>query len=246
MDSSIAGRVRRPAPAAGSTAATPRRRVRGRSPGKRLAILAAARDLFLDKGFAGTSMDDVAARSGVSKQTVYAHFADKQRLFTELIRADVGQSDEPDHPMAATMGDTDDVARDLREYARWHLSVVLQPHRLRLRRTLIGEAERFPELARAWYENGPERSARIFAAWFRALDRRGVLAVPDPDLAAQHFNWLIVSIPVNKAMAGLLDGPLPTPELHRIADEGVRVFLAAYGVPQDHQTGATPACRPGA
>ena len=70
----------------------------------------------------------------------------------------------------------------------------------------------------------------MFATWFVTLDQRRLLRVHDPMLAAQHFNWLILSVPVNAAMSAPLDGPVFTPhELNHYADEGVRVFLAAYG-----------------
>ena len=204
----------------------------GRSARKRAAILDAARDLFLQRGYGGTSMDDVAARAGVSKQTVYKNFADKQRLFTEVITSDVGQVDDSTQAQMAAMPDTDDVPGDLRVFARWHLTHVMQPSRLRLRRMLIGEADRFPELAQTWYASGPEQSCAEFARWFTTWGRRGLLRVPDPLLAAQHFNWLVLSIPLNKAMAYPVDEPLFTEaELHHYADEAVRVFLAAYGVP---------------
>lgn len=204
---------------------------RGRSARKRKAILDAARDLFLHKGYAGTSMDDVAARAAVSKQTVYKNFADKQRLFTEVITDDVGKVDEVTEARIAAMPDSGDIAADLQAYARRHLADVMQPARLRLRRTLIGEAERFPELARTWYASGPERSVAQFARWFAAWDRRGLLRAPDPVLAAQYFNWLVLSIPLNKAMAYATDEPLFTAaELDAYADEAVRIFLAAYAV----------------
>ena len=202
----------------------------GRSARKRRAILDAARTLFLRNGYAGTSMDDVAALAAVSKQTVYKNFADKQRLFTEFIAGDIGHVEGSTHRLIETMPDTKDVERDLREFARQHLADVMQPHLLRMRRVLIGEADRFPDLAQTWYANGPERSCAIFASWFTALDQRGVLRVDDPMLAAQHFNWLILSIPLNKAMASPVDEPLFTKaELDHFADEAVRVFLAAYG-----------------
>ena len=73
------------------------------------------------------------------------------------------------------------------------------------------------------------QSCAVFATWFSALDGRGLLRVPDPMPASQHFNWLILSIPVNAAMTRPLDGPIFTQrELNHFADEGVRVFLAAY------------------
>ena len=204
----------------------------GRSARKRTAIIEAAHELFLQKGYAGTSMDDVAARAAVSKQTVYKNFADKQRLFTEVITSDVGRIESTTEAQMAAMPDSTDLAGDLRAFARDHLAGVMQPGRLRLRRMLIGEAERFPELAQAWYASGPERSCAEFAGWFAAWDRRGLLRVPDPMLAAQQFNWLVLSIPLNKAMANATDEPLFTrAELDHYADEAVRVFLAAYGAP---------------
>lgn len=201
-----------------------------RSARKRGAIVDAARELFLQRGYAGTSMDDIAARAAVSKQTVYKHFADKQRLFAALITGDIAHLDASTQALADAMPDSQDIEQDLRGFARQFLAYVMQPHLLRMRRVLIGEADRFPELAQAWYASGPERSFAMFAQWFEALNRRGLLRVDDPMLAAQHFNWLILSIPLNKAMASKLDAPLFTPrELKHYADEGVRVFLAAYG-----------------
>lgn len=201
----------------------------GRSARKRAAILDAARGLFLLRGYAGTSMDDVAARATVSKQTVYKHFAEKQRLFVEVITSDVGRDEKSAEAHMAAMPDSEDISGDLRVFARWHLADVMQPARLRLRRMLIGEAERFPDLAQAWYASGPERSCAEFARWFVAWQRRGLLRAPDPMLAAQEFNWLVLSIPLNRAMAYASDEPLYSPaELDAYADEAVRVFLAAY------------------
>ena len=201
----------------------------GRSARKRRAILDAARTLFLRNGYAGSSMDDVAALAGVSKQTVYKHFADKQHLFTELLDSDIAHSAGSTDPLIEKMPDTENLEEDLRMFARRHLADVMQPKLLQMRRVLIGEAERFPELARAWYATGPERSFAEFAGWFAAWDRRGLLRAPDPMLAAQHFNWLVLSIPLNKAMFSGDDLEFEPGELERYADEGVRVFLAAYG-----------------
>jgi TetR/AcrR family transcriptional regulator, mexJK operon transcriptional repressor len=205
-----------------------------RSAQKRRVILDAARTLFLRNGYLGTSMDDVAALARVSKQTVYKHFGDKRRMFVELLTGDMGGADAAVASLAEAVPESDDLERDLRAFARAYLVSVLQPHLMRLRRVVIGEAERFPELARAWYRSGPEQAYAMFARWFDALDRRGLLRVDDPLLAAQHFNWLVLSIPLNEAMAGPIgESPVAEDELHRYADEGVRVFLAAYGVSPD-------------
>jgi TetR/AcrR family transcriptional regulator, mexJK operon transcriptional repressor len=216
----------------------------GRSARKRRAIMDAARTLFLRKGYAGTSMDDVAALAAVSKQTVYKNFADKRQLFTEFIGSDIAHVESSTHALIDQMPETENLESDLREFARRHLADVMQPHLLQMRRVLIGEAERFPDLAQAWYTNGPERSCGIFAGWFEALDRRGLLRTPDPMLAAQHFNWLVLSIPVNKAMASPSDQPLFTrAELDHYADEAVRVFLAAYSVTPANESSEEPQVR---
>ncbi|TQM39162.1 TetR/AcrR family transcriptional regulator [Pseudonocardia cypriaca] len=201
----------------------------GRSARKRQAILDAARALFLANGYGGTSMDDVAARAAVSKQTVYKHFADKERLFTAIITGDIQETEGLTQSLVDALPQTQDLERDLREFARRHVADVMQPRLVRMRRILIGEADRFPELAAAWYARGPERAHATFAAWFTRLAERGLLHVPDPLLAAEHFNWLILSIPLNRAM--FYDVEEPPDRLEYYADEAVRVFLAAYAVP---------------
>lgn len=72
---------------------------------------------------------------------------------------------------------------------------------------VIGEAARFPELGRTFYERGPERTIETLAAVFECLAERGALEVDDPRLAAAHFNWLAMSIPLNQAMLRGTDEP---------------------------------------
>jgi AcrR family transcriptional regulator len=200
----------------------------GRSAAKRRSILDAARAVFLREGYAGATMDQVAAHAAVSKQTVYKHFADKRRLFTAVVDDQIDATEALTHTMVAALGDTEDLAADLRAFARRHVAEVTEPHLLRLRRIVIAEADRFPDLARAWYARGPERGHATLAEQFRALADRGLLRVDDPLLAAQHFNWLVLSIPLNEAMFRGSDTRFTARALHRYADEAVRIFLAAH------------------
>jgi TetR/AcrR family transcriptional repressor of mexJK operon len=202
----------------------------GRSARKRRAITEAARTLFLRKGYGGASMDEVAALAAVSKQTVYKHFADKQRLFTAVISGDIAATETLTHAIVGALGESEDVEKDLRQFARRHIADVTHPDLLRMRRIVIAEAERFPELARTWYANGPEQAHATLAEQFEALARRGLLRIDDPLLAAEQFNWLILSIPLNRAMFHGSDTAFTSAELERYADEAVRVFLAAYGI----------------
>jgi AcrR family transcriptional regulator len=202
----------------------------GRSAQKRQAILDAGRTAFLRNGYLGTSMDEIAAEAGVSKQTVYRQFADKEGLFTEIVLGTIDQVGEPFFSGVETLEDSEDLEADLREIARLLISVVGDPQLRRLRRLVIGEAERFPELGRTYYERGPGRSAEGLAERFRQLAEKGLLEIDDPEFAAHQFNWLVLSIPLNRAMFSV-EEDFTEKELRRYADEAVRVFLAAYGKP---------------
>jgi TetR/AcrR family transcriptional regulator, mexJK operon transcriptional repressor len=201
----------------------------GRSARKRRAIVEAAQSAFLRKGYGGTTMDEVAALAGVSKQTVYQHFAHKKSLFSDIIIGEIAAAESRTSGLVDALATTDDLERDLRRFARKHVVDVIQPEIVRLRRIVIAEAEQFPELARTWWEHGPERAHAVLAEQLRALHARGLLSVPDPTLAAQHLNWLLLSIPLHRATFDV-GATFTTRELHRLADEGVRVFLAGYAV----------------
>lgn len=209
---------------------------------KRTAILQAATTVFLRNGYLGTSMDEIAARAGVSKQTVYKAFGDKERLFSEIVSTIVNEAGEPTWNEVTNLGDSGDLEADLRDLARRLLARVMKPQILQLRRLVIGESGRFPDLGRSFYEQGPGRTIEALAAAFEGLAARGALHLDDPRLAAAHFNWLIMSIPLNRAMLLGDDEPPAPAELDRYVDAGVRVFLAAYG----RRAGLKPGRRPSA
>jgi len=200
-----------------------------RSVRKHKAILKAARAVFLRNGYLGTSVDEIAALAAVSKQTVYKHFADKESLFTEIVISTVNEASDQVSNEVLSIQDSGDVEADLRDLARRQLALVIQPRILQLRRLVIGEVARFPELGRTFYDQGPGRTIAALAATFERLAARGLLQLDDPFLAAAHFNWLIMSIPLNRAMLLGDDEPPAPGDLDRYADTGVRVFLAAYG-----------------
>ena len=200
-----------------------------RSARKRRAILEAATEVFLRDGYLGTSMDEIAALSAVSKQTVYKQFGSKEALFVEIVTSMTDQAGDFVRNEVAELDEGGDVAKYLYDYAFRQLTAVLTPRVMQLRRLVIGEVGRYPELARVLYERGPMRALTLLAAAFERLSARGVLSVDDPMVAASHFNWLIMAAPLNDAML-LGDQSIPAPaELRRHAAEGVRVFLAAYG-----------------
>jgi TetR/AcrR family transcriptional repressor of mexJK operon len=201
----------------------------GRSARKRTLILDAATQAFLTHGYDGTSMDDIAALAAVSKPTVYKHFADKERLFYEIVLATADPMSELVELVADALSATRDIDRDLRALARQLLRALMQPDVLRLRRLVIANAERFPEMGRAWYEHGFERVLSTLAIQFHQLTAQRLLAADDPQMAANHFVGLLLWIPINKVMfTGTVDGQSDA-ELQHYAEEAVRVFLRAYG-----------------
>jgi TetR/AcrR family transcriptional repressor of mexJK operon len=196
---------------------------------KRAAILEAATGAFLSHGYLGTSMDEIAAAAGVSKQTVYKHFSDKRSLFAEMVATVVDESRDPVESELATIRPSDDVGADLRRLAHRQLDSILEPRLLALRQLVIAEAERFPELGRTFYDRGFGRSSARVAEALTRLSDNGALRVDDPELAAAHLSWLTLSAPVNRAMVLGPPGIPPQGEIDRYIDAGVRVFLAAYG-----------------
>lgn len=201
----------------------------GRTERKRRAIVDAATEIFLRQGFLGASMDEVAARAEVSKQTVYKQFSSKEALFVAIVQGMTGAAGDKVQREIAELGERNDPEKQLLAYAIRQLTVVLTPRLMQLRRLVIGEANRFPALGRALYDGGPGRAIAGLAVAFARWSDRGLLKIADPKAAASHFNWLVMGEPVNRAML-LGDKTIPGPAaLRRHAADGVRVFLAAYG-----------------
>ncbi|MEU6586587.1 TetR/AcrR family transcriptional regulator [Nocardia sp. NPDC046763] len=203
----------------------------GRSARKQQAILTAAGAVFLDKGYDGASMDEVATRAAVSKQTVYKHFTDKDRLFRETVLATTDRIDAMIDLVAGSLTDTEDVERDLSELARRFLAALMAPDVLATRRMVIASANRFPDLGRDWYDRGFGRVLETLTASFARLAARGHLRADDPAAAAEHFVGLLLWIPVNKAMFTGTHAPFTDTELDRRATEATHAFLHGYGTP---------------
>lgn len=195
---------------------------------KRAAILEAAQHVFFAHGFVGTSMDQVAATAAVSKQTVYKHFSDKESLFREVVTNIVRAQDGGISADLFSTGEGS-VEERLRSFARNFLMGVMRPDVLKLRRLVIGEVGRFPELGQAFYDLGPKRAVEQLALALCELATQRGLSLEDPNLAAEHLLWLILSIPLNQAMLLGDENSFTDAALDRYADEGVTAFLRAYG-----------------
>jgi AcrR family transcriptional regulator len=172
-------------------------------------------------------MDQVAAEAGVSKQTVYKHFSDKRTLFREVV-TNVVRAREVGITAEMLLSGDGSFEEQIRSFARFFLKGVMQPDVLRLRRLVIGEAQRFPELGAVFYELGPKRAAEQLARALGDSDLQHGSFAHDPLMAAEYLLSLMLSIPLDRAMLLGDDYGFTEEMLERYADEGVRVFLRAY------------------
>jgi TetR/AcrR family transcriptional regulator, mexJK operon transcriptional repressor len=202
-----------------------------RSDQRQQAIVDAATEVFLEHGYLGATTDEVAARASVSKQTLYKRFADKHALFAEVILdTTVNVVEGLAGAVTRRLENADDVPAALRGLAEEWMSGLLRPDVVRLRRLVIAEADRFPEIGKAWYDRGFGPALSILGGALVRLADRGLLrSLADPTLAAYQFAGLVMYQPMNQAMfAGTAEVPAAE-ELSRIADSAVGVFLSAYG-----------------
>ncbi|MBM7784984.1 TetR/AcrR family transcriptional regulator [Tenggerimyces flavus] len=202
----------------------------GRSPAKRAAIVAAARVVFGRHGYIGASMDEVSAEAGVSKRTVYQHFADKQDLFRTAVLDAVDRGYELFRPHNEALADVpDDQLPDaLLALADLAYRGLLAPELLRMRRLVMAEAERFPHLGREYYDRSWGRSVGGLAHSIGRLHARGVLHAPDHDAAAHTFVMLVAGRELNRAAFLGAESNGDADHRHRVTREAVRIFLTAH------------------
>jgi TetR/AcrR family transcriptional repressor of mexJK operon len=197
------------------------------------AILDAATEVFFRTGYAGSSMEQVTVRAGVSKQTVYAYFRTKEALFVEVVADVTRRTTASVHDQADALPGPHELVRWLEDYGLRQLTAVLEPTVVGLRRLAVSEADRFPELAATLWAEGPAMAIAALSGHLRTLAASGLLVVPDPGRAAQHLNWLIMGQALNEAM--LLGGAADTTPERLRADvrAAVATFLAAYRPRED-------------
>lgn len=139
-------------------------------PGKHHAIIDAASHVFLAEGFDRASIDQIAQRAGVAKQTIYSHFADKEALFKAICTELTEKLTLPLHE--APEGGTD-LRSLLTRLGEDMLALMLEPASLDLHRLLVSAAPRFPELGRSAYEAGPGRMIEAVSTLLRQRSRSG-------------------------------------------------------------------------
>ena len=187
-------------------------------------VLAGAREVFLRDGFEGAAVDEIARVAGVSKATLYSYFPDKRGLFVEVVRSECERQSERALELIDQTAPPEVV---LRQAARHMMGFILSGFALRIFRICVAEADRFPELGRAFYDSGPALGRARLSDYLRAACDAGHLSVPDIELAADQFAELCKATVWARAVFGV-QSEFSEAQLARIIDGAVTTFLARY------------------
>jgi TetR/AcrR family transcriptional regulator, mexJK operon transcriptional repressor len=160
----------------------------GQTNTKAASILAAAKRSFLAVGFGAVSMDTIAREAGVSKATVYAHFAGKEELFGAVIER---ECERYFARFSVRELDPQDVHASLMVLGRRFLELLLSPDALALHRIILAEVSRFPVLGEVFWRAGPERERIQIEAFLKSATAVGTLTLADTRLAAEQFVALV-------------------------------------------------------
>jgi len=200
---------------------------RPKDPGKRAAILAAARARFFARGLEATSIEEIAAAAGVSKVTVYGHFGDKETLMEAVIRTEASRMEAAllrPRPRGAPL------AAMLNEFGETLLGFLAEPSMEACDRILSAAADRHPDLARRFFEAGP---GYVHAQLTRVLAdaaARGELAVDDPALAAEDLTGMWKGMWMLERRFGI-HRARPASEISARVARATRLFMKAHAPP---------------
>jgi TetR/AcrR family transcriptional regulator, mexJK operon transcriptional repressor len=197
------------------------------SPERRRAILDGAGRIFARDGYEGASMAQIAREVGVSKGTLYNYFPGKAALFSSFV---ADGCDERVKPIFETPSEVEAPEEILRRLGMVIMEMLLSPFRQAIHRMVVSEAGKFPELARAFFEAGPQRALSYLSQWLAQEDARGRLVVPDPAFAAEQFFALCQTKIVMRARLRLIETADPA-EIDRVVEGAISLFLNSYAPP---------------
>jgi AcrR family transcriptional regulator len=190
---------------------------------KRRQILDGARKVFMDLGFDGASMNEIARAAGVSKGTLYVYFADKSRLFEAIVEDEVLEKGK----IAYNLDPGRDVETTLREFGRAYIGSMCRPGGGSSIRTVMAIAERMPDVGRRFYENALAKSIDRLADYLQAHVQPNDLTIDDCQLAAAQFMQMCQAT----LFLPFVFQAEPAPSAERIArvvDSATRLFLQTY------------------
>ena len=202
-----------------------RRHAAGEDPAKRAAILAGAAQVFLESGFDAASVNDICRAAGVSKSTLYVYFSGKEDLFEALVEQ---QRDRLFADLDGRLSEVRPLADRLRDFACALAAILCSEEVIRAQRTVIGMAERMPDLGARFYDVGAQRTQQALGAFLQSETAAGRMAVPDVALAAAQFVELTAAGLWRQRLFGKLTAPPDSARRDAVARAGADLFMKAY------------------
>jgi AcrR family transcriptional regulator len=193
---------------------------------KRRQILDGARKVFMDLGFDGASMGEIARSAGVSKGTLYVYFADKNRLFEAIVEEEALDQGK----VAFNFNPERDVTTTLMEFGQAYIQLLCRPGGGSATRTVMAIAERMPEVGRRFYNNVIALTIARLASYLEVHVKSGDLQIEECQLAAMQFMQLCQA---SLFMPFIFQAaPAPSPErIAQVVASATRMFLAGYRAP---------------
>jgi AcrR family transcriptional regulator len=189
-------------------------------------MIEAARHEFQANGYAGTCMNDVAQRAGVSTKTMYRLVPTKADLFNSVVSDRIGRfMPEIDADALDALALAEALERMLVAYG----TLTLSEDTIAINRLVISECDRFPEVAATFYEAAVRRTSKAMAGWLRRQCERGLIHLEDPDAAAGMLRGMMIMEPQRAVMLRQRGVP-DRDEIAARAKHCARLFLQGCGV----------------
>lgn len=199
--------------------------MRVRTEAKREAIVEAAAAVFLESGFEGASMTQIATRAGSSKRTLYGYFPSKEELFVAVAHSVAIQFMEP--ILARLEQSTDDLPAALQRMGEDTLAFLCSAQSMQVWQTVIGVSGR-SDIGVLFFQNGPEHGMHRLGMFLQSQMDQGRLRRADPTTAARHLAALLDAETLMPRLFGALNNP--SPEFLRDATRrALQVFFGGYG-----------------
>ncbi|ENZ82261.1 MULTISPECIES: TetR/AcrR family transcriptional regulator [Caulobacter] len=199
--------------------------MRVKSEEKRLAILEAAKSVFLERGYDSASMAEVSARVGGSKQTLYSYFASKEDLFVAVM---IEKGAAQVQPLFDILHENDNLAEAIHDFVLAFLRFITTDEVVAFRRIVYAEGAK-SDLGKLFYENGPKRGWTRMAEDFEQAMDAGRMRRADPWTAVYQLHALCEAGPVQRLLEGS-GGPIDEATLLAVADAATDTFIRAYEV----------------
>jgi AcrR family transcriptional regulator len=190
---------------------------------KRRQILEGARAVFLDLGFDGASMGEIARAAGVSKGTLYVYFADKNRLFEAIVEQESNELGL----LAFDFDLSGNVEQALPKFGQAYIGLLCNPRGGSAIRTVMAIAERMPELGRGYYQRVIARTVGRLAGYLETQVKAGVLMIDNCEHAASQF---MMCCQASLFLPFIFQAtPAPSPErIAEVVESATKMFLARY------------------